>query len=59
MEIQLQILIAGRERMILDVVERLVNSHEGWMATIVTTEEAAVDAFDRKHFPIVLVCAGF
>jgi DNA-binding response OmpR family regulator len=59
METTLDILVVGRERAILDVVERLINSHEGWKAIIVTTEDAAAEAFHERHFPIVLVCAGF
>ena len=45
--------------MILDVVERLINTHEGWKATVATTEEEAVAVFKESGFPIVLVCAGF
>ena len=45
--------------MILDVVERLINTHEGWKATVATTEEEAVAVFKKQGFPIVLVCAGF
>ena len=59
METRLDILVVGRERAILDVVERLINSHQGWKATIVSTEEAVVNVFEEQHFPIVLVCAGF
>jgi len=55
----LNILVVGRERAILEVVERLINGHEGWKATIVTTEDAAAQAFTKASFPIVLVCAGF
>lgn len=54
----LDILVAGREKAILEVVERLINSHEGWKATIATTEDGAVEAFKKQRFPIVLVCAG-
>ena len=54
----LDILVVGREKAILEVVERLINSHEGWKATIVNTEDDAVDAFRKQRFPIVLVCAG-
>lgn len=54
----LDILVIGREKSILEVVQRLIDSHEGWKATIVTTEDEAVDAFKKQHFPIVLVCAG-
>jgi CheY-like chemotaxis protein len=54
----LDILVVGREKDILDVVDRLINGHEGWRATIVDTEDKAVDAFKKQHFPIVLVCGG-
>jgi hypothetical protein len=55
----LDILVAGRLKDILDVVERLINSHEGWKATVATSEDAAAAIFKTKSFPIVLVCAGF
>ena len=59
MNTTLDILVAGREKTILDVVERLINTHEGWKATVVTTEEEGVHVFNKQRFPIVLVCAGF
>ena len=55
----LNILAVGREKAILEVVERLLNSHEGWKATTATTEEEAVTAFQQQKFRIVFVCAGF
>lgn len=55
---QLNILAIGRDMAILQVVERLINGHEGWAATIVTTDEAAIAAFDKTDFRIVFVCAG-
>jgi DNA-binding NtrC family response regulator len=54
-----KILIIGRDRSILEVIERLVNAHEGWHATITETEEAALNAFKEKKYAIVLVSAGF
>lgn len=59
MNTTLDILVAGREKTILDVIERLINTHEGWKATVVTTEEEGVHVFNKQRFPIVLVCAGF
>ena len=41
---QLNILAVGRDLAILQVVERLINGHEGWAATIVTTDEEAMAA---------------
>src|SRR5260221_13443466 len=55
---QLNILAIGRDLAILQVVERLINGHAGWAATIVTTEEEVVAAFDKTDFRIVFVCAG-
>ena len=54
----LNILAIGRDSAILLVVERLINSHEHWVATIVTTDEEAIAAFMRQRHPIVFVCAG-
>ena len=59
MNTTLDILVAGREKTILDVVERLINTHEGWKATVITTEDEGVHVFNKQRFPIVLVCAGF
>lgn len=59
MKTQLDILVVGREKDILDVVERLINSHEGWKATVARTEVDAVAVFKKYSYPIVLVCAGF
>lgn len=55
----INILIVGREPAILDVVERLINSHEGWAATKAASEEEAEAIFKTKKFRIVFVCAGF
>ena len=57
-KIQLNILAIGRDLAILQVVERLINGHEGWAATIVTTDEEAIAAFGKTDFRIVFVCAG-
>jgi len=53
------ILILGRDEAILAVIERLINAHEGWHATTVTTEEAALKTFKEKTYAIVFVSAGF
>jgi hypothetical protein len=55
---KLDILAVGRDEAILQVVQRLINSHENWIATIVGTDEQALAAFEQKRFPIVFVCAG-
>jgi len=53
------ILVIGRDRAILEVIQRLINGHEGWHATITETEEAAIKAFSEKRYAIVFVSAGF
>ena len=53
------ILVIGRDRAILEVIERLINAHEGWHATITETEQAAIAAFREKAYSIVFVSAGF
>jgi hypothetical protein len=55
----LNILAVGRDEAILAVVERLINSHDGWVAAIATTEEGAERLFNTSAFSIVLVGAGF
>jgi len=53
------ILAIGRDHAILEVIQRLINAHEHWHATIVTTEEGAIEATKQKRFAIALVSAGF
>jgi len=53
------ILVIGRDRAILEVIERLINAHEGWNATITETEEAAEKAIKEKTYSIAFVSAGF
>jgi hypothetical protein len=55
---QMNILAIGSDAAILQVFERLINSHAGWAATVVATESAAIAAFDKTEFRIVFVCAG-
>jgi hypothetical protein len=55
----LNILAVGRDEAILAVVERLINSHDGWQAAVASTEDEAERVFRSKAFRIVLVGAGF
>ncbi|HXB09647.1 MAG TPA: hypothetical protein VNW04_21120 [Puia sp.] len=52
------ILVIGRDRPILEVIERLINAHEGWHATITETEEPAIQAITQKKYAIAFVSAG-
>src|SRR3984957_14898246 len=55
----LNILAVGRDKDILAVVERLINSHDGWKAAVASTEDEAATIFRTNAFRIVLVGAGF
>ena len=55
----LNILAVGRDKDILAVVERLINSHDGWKAAVASTEDEAAAIFRTNAFRIVLVGAGF
>ena len=55
----INILAVGKEAAILEVVERLINSHDGWHATTAATEDEAITAVRQKSYTIVFVCAGF
>ncbi|MBS1601016.1 MAG: hypothetical protein JST42_00010 [Bacteroidetes bacterium] len=54
----IHILVLGRDRAILGVVERLINSHEGWKATVVGTGEEAFAALGEQEYRILFVSAG-
>jgi len=55
---QLHILAIGRNAEIMTVMQRLLNTPEHWKGLAVTTDEAALAAFDQEAFDIVLLCAG-
>ena len=55
---ELNILVFGRDKGILDVLERLINSHEGWKATTAASEEQVFSALREKEYRIVFVSAG-
>src|SRR5579871_4847450 len=58
MENPVNILAVGRDTAILQVIERLINAHEGWHATTATTQDEAVTAVNAKKYAIVFVSAG-
>ena len=55
----INILAVGRNSAILEIIQRLINAHEGWHAAIATTEEEAIETFKEKPYTIVLISAGF
>jgi len=54
----IHILVLGRDKAILEVVERLINSHEGWKATVVSTKEEVFTALGEREYRILFVAAG-
>jgi DNA-binding response OmpR family regulator len=55
---ELHILAIGRNTEIMEVMNRLLNTPDNWTGVTVTTNEAAITAFEQEHFDIVLLCAG-
>ena len=55
---EINILAIGRDKGILEVLERLINSHEGWKGTVVMTAEAVFAALGEREYRIVFVSAG-
>lgn len=55
---KLHILAIGRNAEIMTVMQRLLNTPDNWKGVTVTTDEAALTAFDQEPFEIVLLCAG-
>ncbi|QHS63866.1 hypothetical protein [Chitinophaga agri] len=55
---KLHILAIGRNAEIMTVMQRLLNAPDNWTGLAVTTDEAAIAAFDQEKFDIVLLCAG-
>lgn len=55
---QLNILAVGRNAEIMTVMQRLLNAPDNWTGLTVTTDEAAIAAFEKEAFDIVLICAG-
>ncbi|MBW8682732.1 response regulator [Chitinophaga rhizophila] len=55
---KLHILAIGRNAEIMTVMQRLLNTPDNWTGLAVTTNEAALSAFEEQQFDIVLLCAG-
>lgn len=52
------ILAVGRNAAIMEVVHRLINTHENWTGVAVTTDEEAVALLRQTPFDLVLLCGG-
>lgn len=55
---QISMLAFGRNVEIMEVINRLINSHHNWVGTTVTQDQAAESAIASTRFDIMLLCAG-
>ncbi|MFI5162692.1 MAG: hypothetical protein ACHQHN_15540 [Sphingobacteriales bacterium] len=55
---KIQILVIGRDAMIVATVERLINNNPAWQATACLTDDEALNACDRQPFDLVLLGGG-
>jgi len=55
---QLHLLAVGYDTAIMQVVERLLNSHEGWNGTIALSREDGLARLSAATFDAVLLCVG-
>lgn len=52
------ILAIGRNADIMEVMNRLINAHENWSGTAVTSDKEALDIVHNRKCDLVLLCAG-
>ncbi|MCW3463942.1 hypothetical protein [Chitinophaga nivalis] len=56
--IQLKLLAIGYDAAIMQVVERLLNSHDGWEGVIALTPAAALEKIGTGNYDAILLCVG-
>ena len=54
----LRILAAGKNKDIMEVIDRLINTHENWSGETVITIGDAVAAIKESSYDILLICSG-
>ncbi|MHA4808736.1 hypothetical protein ACX0G9_11550 [Flavitalea flava] len=57
-EIKIKILALGYHAGIMEVVLRLINSHENWSGTLVTSKEELVNMPGKEKYNVILLCTG-
>ena len=55
---QINILAIGYNTSIMEVVDRLINSHNNWKGSVALSKEAAKSNLKGKAYDIALLCAG-
>lgn len=54
----IQLLAIGYHPEIMQVVHRLINSHDGWQGTIAASMDEAAQLLQRNAYDGILLCAG-
>ena len=55
---QIQVLVIGRHKEIMETVLRLINSTPDWEAVGALEDEAAIELFQLRRFDLVLIGGG-
>lgn len=55
---RIQILVVGRNKEIVSVLQRLIAQHEDWQGTIALDDEEAILQFQQMQYDIVLFSSG-
>lgn len=53
-----EILVIGKDAVVLENISTLLNEQNAWSGTMVTTDEEAIEKFHHRHFDIVLFTKG-
>lgn len=56
--ISLKLLAIGYDPAIMQVVERLLNSHAGWEGVVALTREEGLEKISNGKYDAVLLCVG-
>lgn len=54
----LKLLAIGYDPAIMQVVERLLNSHAGWEGVVALTREDGLEKTGSGHYDAILLCVG-
>ncbi len=55
---RIQILVVGRNKEMVPVLQRLIDKQEDWQSTIAYEDEEAILAFQQLQYDIVLLSSG-
>ncbi|MEX6689999.1 hypothetical protein QTN47_20995 [Danxiaibacter flavus] len=55
---QLQLLAVGYDTAMMEVIERLLNSHADWKGTVAHSKQEGIEKMKKNRYDAVLLCAG-